>query len=115
MIIGSSSWPPQIDVITAALDLDGMCRPDDYQDFVFVRGRFAGTLSPQLMESRGDGSSGVVRFTDANKFFVSFKRYTDRDPLCCASRISEASFEIRYQRKTPVVVLTGVETRTSDR
>src|SRR5262245_47920855 len=44
-----------ITVVGASSDFDGMCRPNQYQDFVFVGGKFAGTLSPILMGARSDG------------------------------------------------------------
>jgi hypothetical protein len=36
----------------ATAGYDGMYRPRPYQEFVFVRGIFAGTLAPQPMNSR---------------------------------------------------------------
>jgi hypothetical protein len=88
-----------------------MCRPDSYQDFVFVNGKFAGTLSPILMNARSDGGAVKITFPAAVKILVDFDRYTDKDPLCCPSRISEGTFEIRYEGGKPVVVLSGVRTR----
>src|SRR5262245_3054179 len=35
-----------ITVVGASGNLDGMCRPTEYQDFVFLNGEYAGTLSP---------------------------------------------------------------------
>ena len=48
--------------------LDGMCRPNLYQDFVFVDGKFARTLSPSLMNARSDGASQKVRFRHRTRF-----------------------------------------------
>src|SRR5262249_13967265 len=42
-------------VVRATAGYDGMCRPLQYQDFAFVNGVFAGTLSPHPMDSRTDG------------------------------------------------------------
>src|SRR5689334_13774205 len=39
-------------VVRALSGYDGMCRPLGYNEFVFVDGQFAGTLSPDLMDSR---------------------------------------------------------------
>ena len=33
-------------IVSGMQDFDGMCRPMRYQDFVFVNGKYAGTLSP---------------------------------------------------------------------
>jgi hypothetical protein len=90
-----------------------MCRPDLYQDFVFVNGKFAGTISPTLMNARSDGGAVKIAFPAAVKILVEFSRFTDKDPLCCPSRISEGTFEIRYEGGKPVVVLTGVRTRST--
>ena len=47
-------------VLMANAAWDGMCRPWRYQFFVFVGGRFAGTLSPVLMDARTDGAGQRV-------------------------------------------------------
>jgi hypothetical protein len=101
-------------VVGAMANLDGMCRPDLYQDFVFANGVYAGTLSPKLMGSRSDGSSVTVAFPAAGKVYAEFVRYTEKDPLCCASRISEATYEIQDTGGKPVVVLSNVRTRLAN-
>jgi len=62
-------------LVRAAANFDGMCRPDAYQDFVFVGGKFAGTLSPQPMNARSDGSSSTVSFPQAGRITAQFSRY----------------------------------------
>ena len=68
----SSGWIPfwnfdqqlvrdDIEILGGMRGGDGMCRPLNYNVFVFVRGQFAGALSPASMDSRLDSSSGVVR------------------------------------------------------
>ena len=44
-LVGAYQGGWQILVIRGTAGYDGMCRPLQYQDFVFVRGVFAGTLS----------------------------------------------------------------------
>ena len=44
------------EILSGQANADGMCRPTDYQLFVFESGVFAGTLSPDLMDSRTDGA-----------------------------------------------------------
>jgi hypothetical protein len=100
-----------IRVVGASASLDGMCRPDQYQDFVFVDGKFAGTLSPILMGARSDGGAVKISFPGPDNILVEFDRYTSSDPLCCPSRISEATYEVRRQTGQPTVILTGVRTR----
>ncbi len=58
-LVGAYQGGWQMRVIRGTAGYDGMCRPRQFQDFVFVRGVFAGTLSPQLMDSRTDGQPGV--------------------------------------------------------
>jgi hypothetical protein len=100
-----------VTVIGGAGTVDGMCRPDLYQEFVFVNGTFAGTVSPILMNARSDGGAVKITFPAAVEILVEFSRYTDKDALCCPSRISEGTFEVRYEGGKPVVVLTGIRTR----
>src|ERR1051325_9169879 len=54
-----SYWPARqqgdVVLLLALSSYDGMCRPWGFNAFVFAGGRFAGTLSPQPMNSRADG------------------------------------------------------------
>ena len=43
-------------VVSALSGDDGMCRPLGYNVFVFADGQFAGTISPDNMDSRTDGT-----------------------------------------------------------
>ena len=45
-LVGPYQGGWEIVVIRGTAGYDGMCRPRQYQDFVFVRGAFVGTLSP---------------------------------------------------------------------
>jgi hypothetical protein len=81
-------------VIGATADYDGMCRPSSYQYFVFVRGIFAGTLSPEFMESRADGALSRVVLESDTHLTAEYLRYAATDPLCCASRTTRVEFEI---------------------
>ncbi len=91
-------------IITGMADADGMCRPLDYQVFIFTGGEFSGTLSPIPMDSRTDGS--LIRFALYREGFIdaSFNRYTAEDPLCCASSQSRVFYEVEIQNDGPVVV-----------
>ena len=66
--IAAAGWMPfnyfgqpitqdNVEIVGGVTGADGMCRPTQFNVFVFVAGRFAGTLSPALMTSREDGSS----------------------------------------------------------
>lgn len=61
-LVGAYQGGWQILVIRGTASYDGMCRPRQYQDFVFVGGVFAGTLSPQPMDSRTDGALRACPF-----------------------------------------------------
>ena len=75
-----------VEIIGGLAGADGMCRPVNYNVFVFVNGRLAGTLSPQEMDSRTDGSiGGAIRLAADDTIDAGFARYTDKDPLCCPS------------------------------
>jgi len=89
-----------------------MCRPSGYNVFVFVGGRYAGTLSPEPMTSRLDGASGDVRLA-LPQVVVEFARYTEKDPLCCPSLRSTVSFRID-RTKTGVVVVPIDKRRSVD-
>jgi hypothetical protein len=110
-VVASFQGGDRITVVLGAAGEDGMCRPDPYQAFVFVGGVFAGALSPRLMGAREDGGVNRVEFAGPKRITAYFSRYTDADPLCCPSRISEATYEIRESSGKPVLVLVSVRTR----
>lgn len=91
-------------VITGMTDADGMCRPLNYQMFVFTEGKFSGTLSPTSMNSRTDGS--LTRYDLYREGYINatFSRYTPEDPLCCPSRQSNLFYEVEMQNEHPVLV-----------
>ena len=89
---------------------DGMCRPTGYNVFVFVGGRHAGTLSPEAMTSRQDGSSGEIRVSPP-EITVDFARYTAADPLCCPSSRADVRFRIDRTTAGAVVVPVAIQSR----
>lgn len=102
-------------IVFARNGLDGMCRPMDYQYFVFVKGRFAGTLSPRPMNSREDGSGWLEEKPQALRFTAEFARYRRDDALCCPSRTSTVTYEVRESPGAPLVVPARVATKASPR
>lgn len=100
-------------VIMAMADVDGMCRPLQYQAFVFVNGRFAGTLSPVAMDSRTDGALDVVRLFRANEMVGEFARYAPTDALCCPSRTSTVTYRIERGPRGTVVAPVSINTSPS--
>lgn len=93
-LIGAYQGGWQMVVVHAAASYDGMCRPMQYQHFVFVEGTFAGTLSPQPMDSRADGSLSRVWLQGPGRLAAEYQRYTEKDPLCCPSATTTVEFEI---------------------
>lgn len=83
-----------ITIVTAMASVDGMCRPNQYNGFVFVSNRFAGTLSPTPTDARSDGALGDINFFNPDNLTVEFARYTDDDALCCPSRTSTVTYTI---------------------
>ncbi|MFM7427163.1 MAG: LppP/LprE family lipoprotein [Elainella sp.] len=91
-------------VITGMANADGMCRPLQYQVFVFTKGMFSGTLSPTPMDSRTDGSLFNVDLYRDGYLSASFNRYDASDPLCCPSRESLMLYEVKPEGNAAVVV-----------
>jgi LppP/LprE lipoprotein len=78
---------PAAQVLLATAGYDGMCRPWQFNAFVFSNGQFAGTLSPDPMLSRFDGvlvDSPVVLADGSLQ--AEFLRYAPTDAACCPSR-----------------------------
>lgn len=101
-------------VVAGQASNDGMCRPAQYQEFVFVNGEFAGTLSPVLMNSRVEGSANYVSVPGDGRIVAEFSRYADRDPLCCPSHLSQVEYEIVREAGNPVVRVKNIKTRHAD-
>lgn len=100
-------------IVTGLAGYDGMCRPMQYQSFVFVDGEFAGTLSPEPMDSRTDGAaSQPTLFGDTIN--LSFSRYAASDALCCPSRTSYVQFKVERQGPGPVVYATSANTSANE-
>jgi hypothetical protein len=93
-LVGAFQGGWQVVVIRGTAGYDGMCRPRQYQDFVFVRGEFAGTLSPRVMDSRTDGALDRVFVQSASRLTAQYLRYATKDALCCPSRRTSVSFDI---------------------
>jgi len=99
-------------VVLGMTDADGMCRPLGYQAFVFVNGRFAGTLSPLPMNSRTDGALSTVHFAGSDGLTADFLRYKETDPLCCPSSTSTVEYKIPNDKVSALEVVK-VTTRSN--
>lgn len=108
-LFGTAQVAGSTTILLAEASVDGMCRPWDYQAFVLVKGAFAGTLSPRLMDSRTDGALSDVRLLSPTSVEATFLRYVDADPLCCPSRLSTVHYRIERRSKGPVSVPLSVK------
>jgi hypothetical protein len=93
-----------IEVVGGMAGADGMCRPIQYNVFVFV-GRtvcgFCVTGDDDLAARRrirNDDADGAETLT------TEFLRYTDADPLCCPSSRVSAQYRIHRSGQTPLLV-----------
>ena len=97
-----------VEIVAGMAAIDSACRPADFNVFVFVSGRLAGTLSPQLMKSDSDGVVGAVRLSADDTISADFARYRDRDPSCCPSGRVNVRYRIDRSGASAVVVPVSV-------
>jgi heat shock protein HslJ len=109
MLLGPVQTYDQTQVVTAMSGADGMCRPLGQQAFVYWEGRYAGSLSPQPMDSRTDGSILNVRLLGPALIAAEFARYAERDPLCCPSRTSSVTYNLNRD-EAPLITPTNIST-----
>jgi len=93
-LFGASQTYGPATVVMAMAGVDGQCRPNEYNGFVFVNNRFAGTLSPTAVNSRSDGAFGRIQLFNLKNLSAEFVRYTSSDPLCCPSQTSTVMYNI---------------------
>jgi hypothetical protein len=110
-LVGSTTEREGITVIVGTSDYDGMCRPRQYQEFVFARGIFVGTLSPHPMDSRTDGALTRVTIQSDGRMQAEYARYGATDPLCCPSRITTVVFEV--EKEPPVLKPVAASTAST--
>lgn len=91
-------------VVDGLVDYDGMCRPLQYQSFVFVDGQFAGTVSPAPMDSRTDGAGRVLGLSAPGMVTGLFQGYLPTDPLCCPSSAFMVEYDVDQSSGAPVLV-----------
>jgi hypothetical protein len=92
-----------VTLISGLASYDGMCRPLGYQSFVFVDGVFAGTVSPEPMNSRTTGAARDVNLWYADQVSAEYVRYAADDPLCCPSSTDSVQFTIDDTPDGPVL------------
>ena len=99
-----------VEIVAGMAEADGMCRPMEFNVFVFVGGKLAGTLSPLTMTSRVDGVIGAVRLAADEVIAAEFARYTDRDALCCPSARVSVRYRIDREGSQPIVIPVSIQT-----
>lgn len=93
-LYGSTQTYGSFTLLYGLAGFDGMCRPTNYNVFVFSGNRFIGTLSPTPMHSRTDGSLMWATIWDNELITAEFARYAANDALCCPSRRSSVIYEL---------------------
>lgn len=100
-----------VEIVAGMMDADDMCRPVGFQLFVFVAGRLAGTLSPDVMTTGQDASAGAVRIVNPDTISAEFARYGNKDAPCCPT--ARVSVRYRIDRSGSQPMLTPLEVRTT--
>jgi len=98
-----------VEVIGGMVTATPDCQPAVFNLFVFVGGRFAGTLSPSSMSLGRDGAAGPVRLAGSDNLVAEFSRYTPTDTECCPSSVVRVTY--RINRAGPAPVVQAVETK----
>lgn len=113
-LFGASQTYGPVTVVSGMASVDGMCRPLQYNSFVFVSNRFAGTLSPDEMNARTDGSLANFRLNSPTSISAEFMRYTSNDPMCCPSQTSSVVYSIAAGRVTADTVNTEANCKNNN-
>ncbi|MPZ20602.1 MAG: hypothetical protein GEV06_22225 [Luteitalea sp.] len=99
-----------VELLAGMTAADEACQPTHFQMFVFVQGRFAGTLSPQPMTTGRDGSAGAVRIIEADIIRGEFARFQDSDAPCCPTSRMTVQYRIDRTGKHALVIPVDVRT-----
>jgi uncharacterized lipoprotein YbaY len=109
MLFGPTQTYGPTTVIMAMASADGMCRPNEYNAFVFANDRFIGTLAPAPMGARSDGSLGDYRLQSSTELTAEFSRYAESDALCCPSQKSLVTYSL-FRSGAAIVFPEDVDT-----
>jgi hypothetical protein len=94
-------------VVPALAGIDGQCRPQLYQHFVFVDGLFAGTAAPLPMSPQGDGALASLSLAQADRLVAVFWRYAPGDAPGSPSGRTELDLGIARSGAGSVVTPLG--------
>ena len=98
-----------IEILDGVAAMDRSCDPTEFNAFVFVGGRFAGTVSPVSMGVKRDGLAGPIRLVAADAITVDFARYRKTDPECCPSAHVSVRFRIDRGGPSPLVLPVSLQ------
>jgi hypothetical protein len=115
--LGQAGWVPflhldrpltrdDVEIVGGMSSAGPGCEASTFNLFVFVGGRFAGTLSPAPMTAARDGVAGAVRITAADAVAAEFARYGPQDAECCPSSRVRVLYRIDRNGSRPAVVAT---------
>jgi hypothetical protein len=91
-------------LVDGLVGYDGMCRPLQFQGFVFADGQFAGTISPTPMDSRTDSVGRILDVRGPAQLAGQFVRYTATDALCCPSSTFAVEYTVDRNGDAPVLL-----------
>jgi hypothetical protein len=100
-------------IVDGLVDYDGMCRPNQFQGFVFADGQFAGTIAPAPMDSRTDGSGRLLDVRGPGTLTGQFVRYAASDPLCCPSAVFNVEYTVDRSGPAPLLIPVRVTRNTA--
>lgn len=83
-----------IEILAGLTDVTPACEPVHFNLFVFVDGRYAGTLAPLPMTTARDGAIGAVRIVSATSLTAEFARYAANDLECCPSSRVKVTYRV---------------------
>lgn len=93
-----------VEVVHGMSGADEHCQPVGFNAFVFVAGRFAGTVSPDLMTAGHDGTVGPIRMIPPDIATVDFARYAPTNSECCPSSHVTVRYRIDRTGSQPLLV-----------
>jgi hypothetical protein len=92
-----------IEIVGGLSGVTTECAPVGFNLFVFVGGRYAGTLAPVAMTHQTDGAAGAVRLLPEGIITAEFARYTPADTPCCPSSRVTVRYHIDMGPRGPLV------------
>jgi hypothetical protein len=96
-----------VTIVHGVTGADAQCRPQGYQDFVFVDGAYAGTVAPQPMYGGADGALVSISIEQSDRLTAVFQRYTPNDPPGSPAGRTRLDLGIARSASGPLVTPLG--------